>query len=380
MKVYVTRFRVRNFLSLRDVCIDLGKFNVFVGPNASGKSNIVKALRLVSNHVRGIYPLLPSYQGYREIAYGFDPSLDMLFTIEFKVDDKHVRYELTLSPENYSEKVIVEDKVALIAEGRKYVINYLSKRKGFLARERLETTLYDLIGGLRCYPSALCRLPHDVVEEVHAIADYLKSVGVYSFLPEGIRARANIQSKPVLSYHGENLARVLLHLFLEDRERFFRIEETLRGLIPEVESIIPHLVEGTTFVELRLKVKGLRESLPPHNISDGTLRILAFITALYTNSSLVTFEEPENCIHPYLLETLVDLARKAPCQVIITTHSPYLLDYVKVSELYVVEKPDLETIVKRVSNTREVEAVRKLLEEGGTLGEAWYSGLIGGVP
>ncbi len=120
--------------------------------------------------------------------------------------------------------------------------------------------------------------------------------------------------------------------------------------------------------------------MKPQNISDGTLRLLAFIVALYSGASLVAFEEPENRIHPYLLETLVDLARKAPCQVIITTHSPYLLDHVKPEEVYVVEKPGTETIVKKLSKTKEVHAVKKLLEEGGTLGEAWYSGLIGGTP
>ena len=91
-------------------------------------------------------------------------------------------------------------------------------------------------------------------------------------------------------------------------------------------------------------------------------------------------EEPENSIHPRLLETIVDLARKAPCQVIITTHSPYLLDHVKPEEVFVVEKPGLETTVKKLAKTKEVEAVKRLLVEGGTLGEAWYSGLIGGTP
>ena len=148
--------------------------------------------------------------------------------------------------------------------------------------------------------------------------------------------------------------------------------------MPEVEELIPHL-EGAD-VEIWIKVKGIKEPLRPPNISDGTLRLLAYTTVLYSGFSLVFFEEPENSIHPHLLETIVDLARKAPCQVAISTHSPYLLDHVRPEEVYVVEKVGIETIVKRLSRTSEVEAVRRFLEEGGTLGEAWYSGMMGGSP
>ncbi|MEM4489103.1 MAG: hypothetical protein QXK88_09985, partial [Desulfurococcaceae archaeon] len=69
-----------------------------------------------------------------------------------------------------------------------------------------------------------------------------------------------------------------------------------------------------------------------------------------------------------------------PSQVIIITHSPYLLDYVKPEEVYVVQKEGLETKVRMLSRAEEVEEVRRFLEDGGTLGEAWYSGMFGGVP
>jgi len=101
---------------------------------------------------------------------------------------------------------------------------------------------------------------------------------------------------------------------------------------------------------------------------------------LYSGKSLVILEEPENYVHPHLLEALVDMARRSPSQVILVTHSPHLLDHVEPEEVYVVEKPGRETVVKKLSNSREMKAVKKFLQEGGTLGEAWYSGAMGGVP
>ena len=67
-------------------------------------------------------------------------------------------------------------------------------------------------------------------------------------------------------------------------------------------------------------------------ISDGTLKLLAFITAINLESSIICIEEPENFIHPSLLKSLIEILTNSDKQVIITTHSPYLLDYVKLED------------------------------------------------
>ena len=104
--------------------------------------------------------------------------------------------------------------------------------------------------------------------------------------------------------------------------------------------------------------------------------MLAFITALTLDSDLIAFEEPENCIHPYLLETIIDLARKSGKQVIISTHSPYLLDHVKPEEVILVYKEEGATKAVRLEKTKEVKKVKEMLEEGLTLGEIWYAGIF----
>ena len=76
---------------------------------------------------------------------------------------------------------------------------------------------------------------------------------------------------------------------------------------------------------------------------------------------------------------LSDLARSSPSQVIFTTHSPYLLNHLKPEEVFLVGKIDSETRVRRLTEDEEFKVVKKYLEEGGTLGEAWYSRFFGGV-
>jgi len=374
----ITRLRVKNFLSLKDVDLELSKLNVFIGPNTSGKSNIARAFQLLANHARYGVPILPGYKGFRMIAYGFDETSQIEFDLHMKKGEHDIRYKLLLTPDNYVEKAWINYVEAFSSEGRNrkaIVLSRNDERKELV--KPLSRTVSHLLN-VDVYKSPLIKLPVWAAREILELAEMLRSIAVHSFVPKMIRAISKVTEQPELGYDGSRLARVLLKYHLEDRKTFSLIEDVLRSLVPEVEEIIPHL-EGTN-VELWLRVKGLREPLRPANISDGTLRILAYITVLYSTRSLAVIEEPENSIHPRLLETIVDLARKAPCQVIITTHSPYLLDHVKPEEVFVVEKPELETMVKKLAKTKEVEAVKRLLIEGGTLGEAWYSGLIGGTP
>ncbi len=122
---------------------------------------------------------------------------------------------------------------------------------------------------------------------------------------------------------------------------------------------------------------GFDEPLDPEHISDGTLRILAFITALTLPSTLISFEEPENCVHPSLLQALIELIRLCGKQVIISTHSPHLLNYVKPEEVYLTAKVQGETRIKRLSSIDDIDCIKRYLELGGTLGDAWVSGLFG---
>ncbi len=132
-------------------------------------------------------------------------------------------------------------------------------------------------------------------------------------------------------------------------------------------------------MEIWLKSKYLSLPLRPSFISDGMLRLMAIASILNTGFSLVAIEEPENHVHPYLLEALIDLARKSSSQIVFTTHSPHLLDYLEPNEVYVVGRTEVGTRIMRLTDVKDFEIVKKFLEEGGTLGEAWISRFFGGI-
>jgi len=366
-----TKLHVENFLSLKNVDIELEKVNVLIGPNASGKSNIAKALKLIAKHAKEGQPILEGYKELRHLSFNFNPAVNIWLSLNKTINNKDYVFALQLKNESYVESIFLGNEPIIYHDGALRSVN-------FKGREIFQVFGEASYYGKSRFGSVLTALPSDVDVEFHQLASNLKKIAVHSFAPDSLRFKNSVSEEPFLKYHGDNLARYLLYLYTERRKDFGRVEETLKGMVPEVEEVIPH-IEGTE-VEIWIKVKGLDEPLKPHNISDGTLRLLAMITVLYGGASLVVLEEPENCIHPYLLETFMNLVRDSPSQVIITTHSPYLLDHVKPEEVQVVWKEGLETKVKRLSATKEMENVKRFLEEGGTLGEAWYSGIFGGTP
>jgi energy-coupling factor transporter ATP-binding protein EcfA2 len=367
-----TKLHVENFLSLKNVDIELGKVNVFIGPNASGKSNIARALQLIAKHAREGLPILEGYERLRDLSFNFNPAVDAYIALETIIGKAKYGYTLQLTNEGYFEQILMADEPVITHDGSKGAVHVKGQTRHGL------TYGVSPYYGRTIFRGILTALPSDTEKEIHHLASSLGKISVHSFAPDMLRLKNDVGEPPILGYHGRNIARYLLYLYTERRKDFGRVEETLRNMISEVEEIIPHLER--TEVEIWIKVKGLDEPLKPHNISDGTLRLLAMIAVLYGGASLVVLEEPENCIHPYLLETFMNLIRDSPSQVVITTHSPYLLDHVKPEEVQVVWKEDLETKVKKLSATKEMENVKRFLEEGGTLGEAWYSGVFGGTP
>ena len=114
----ITKLRVKNFLSLKDVDLELGKLNVFIGSNTSGKSNIARAFQLLANHTRYGVPILPGYEGFRTIVYGFDETSQIEFDLHMKKGEHDIRYKLLLTPDNHVEKAWINDVEAFSGEGR----------------------------------------------------------------------------------------------------------------------------------------------------------------------------------------------------------------------------------------------------------------------
>jgi len=375
--IQITKLHAENFLSLRDFPLELGKLNVIVGPNACGKSNVVKAFRVLSKVAKADYRFLDiGITKFDELVFK-GKNLPVRLRAYLSINGKDAIYEVRLEHDSRFEGLTVDGMSIFEAHARMNEILHGS----YISKDYVKRTLSPHSAPYfdrSMYLASTRDVPANAREELLSARDFISDFSSYSFEPSKMRLSVDVYVAPILTYDGSTLARVLLHLYLEKRKSFEMIEEHLKSLVPEIEELIPR-IEGYT-VHLRVLEKGMERSLSPSQTSDGTLRLLAFITALQLGSPLVTFEEPEICVHPSLLEIVVDMLRKAPPQVIVTTHSPYLLDHVEPEEVTVLEKVEGETRGKRLAEPIELERVKKMLEEGLTMGEIWYSGAIGGIP
>ena len=324
-----------NFKALRSARIELGPFNLMIGPNGSGKTSLIQALLRLRTLAR--LPLRePVPEGDRmpdaaEIVFGFSPPHDGL--------------EATLGC--VSESVCDLLQVVPLPRGE----------------------------GADDWPG---------------LREKILGVRAYAFDHFAIARPVYPVSSDELAADGGNLAARLAALRERAPEAYAGLREELLRLFPEYRELVPMPAQGTFALELADVSE--RALVAPADLSQGTLYTLALLALAYDPSppSVLCLEELDRGIHPRLLREVRDilyrlsfpadrgLARPAT-QVIATTHSPLLLDLFRdhPEEVVIAEKSGREATFSRLSDRPDLA---DLLAEGGSLGDLWYSGVLGGVP
>jgi len=337
-KEMIKKLKIKNYKSLKDVELELDKFNVLIGPNASGKSNLLDCLAFVSEIAQGsVSESLTRRGGYERVVFGGE-NQNIELTIDFTLDNELFTYPLSISREGIDkEKLYVGDKIKIDKQNIGWA-----------------TTIYQ----------------HSEIRE------YFNSLRSYNFITSAMRRTDLAKKNLILDKNGGNLAQVLLSLHNERPKTFDRIEDILKQAIPQIDELLTPLTEdGQTYVALR--ERGFDSPFNYFQVSDGTLKLLAYITAIASEeANVVCFEEPENFIHPRLFELLVEVLKKSDKQIILSTHSPYLVDWVEPEDVIIVEKKNKETVTSRL---KDEDRLKRHLKEIG-LGELLYSGETGGTP
>lgn len=377
---------VTNYKSLVDFELSFGKFNALVGANNSGKSNILDCLSFLSDTCRmGMPDIYRKRGGFDRILYAGEPkrgSYGAHFNIKVKVSiDTESKHANKKHPDEYSYEIAAEaggifrESLQLVSPRRKTLIQGTEGQGLYYDDSKAVQQEYHY--GLDT--SALFNL-RDLKrqETISRFRNELLKWKFFNFFPDASR----IAVSPIKTYDigekGESLSGVLHTILSEDYERFSEIQKTLRSAVPEIQELkSPLTKEGKTHV-------GIREKQFPYDfdhqqISDGTIKLLANVLAANMPEgeapSLACFEEPENFIHPRLIEIVADLLHSAAFQVITTTHSPIFVNYVGLDELVIIEKREGKTTVLELPKGK----IKNWLDKF-SLGELWYSGKIGGVP
>ncbi|MFZ9681865.1 MAG: AAA family ATPase [Cephaloticoccus sp.] len=321
----------QRFKALREARVELRPFNLVIGPNGSGKTSLIQAMLRLRTLARLNAGRDPAPQPGR--AGGA--------VMEFRFAPPHEGAVVRLSC--VSELVCDQIEFAGV-DGAD--------------RAALEAD----IGGIRA----------------HLFDHYAMAAG--GAPAEGLELAAN----------GANLAAVLANLQAAHPAEFARLQTELVRIMPEFAAIDFHRPTAGQ-VQLALRLQGEEAPVTADNLSQGTLYVLGMMFLAFHPQppTVVGIEEIDRGVHPRMLREVRDLlyrlsypadfnVSRPPVQVVATTHSPYLLDLFKdhPEEIIISQKHGTSAHFERLSDREDLP---ELLAEG-SLGDIWFSGILGGVP
>jgi len=354
-------FTVANFKSFRRARISLRPLTVLIGANASGKTNFLEALQLLSwmasgrqlgqvlsairdeeLSLRGTLPQLTRNANTDPIEFGCsleDGRLDLKLVLAV---DEPLGPRIRSETLDYAyEDVSLYTATALNPSAHALRIRYNNFARGgkkpTLDGSALQPVFTQLTSGAR-FAQRHKQSQHTIPALARKVADALQDVLVLDPSPRRMRGYSHGLDRNLRS-DGANVSSVLHNLSeTEDQDALLRFVQAL----PEQDITRIDYLEtprGEVMLKLEESFGGQRRFREAASLSDGTLRTLAIAAALLSvkEGSTVVIEEVDNGIHPprvgRLLELMRETAERRSLRVLVTTHNPALLDAVPDSEI-----------------------------------------------
>lgn len=330
---FVRRVVVKNYKSIAACDLCLRPLVFLVGPNGSGKSNFLDALRFVADSLNtSIDHALRDRGGIKEVRRrsGGHPT-HFGIRLEFRLPggvDGWYAFRVGARPQGGYE--VQTEECHLHANEALERDVFYRVRDGVV--EDKSVAVSPAASSDRLYLVSASGL-----SEFRPVFDALSHMGFYNLNPDRIRDLQPPDAGEVLLRDGSNLASVLGQLSQHNAPVKERVEEYLANVVPGVSKVDVKLVGPKETLEFRQQV-GANEHpwrFFAANMSDGTLRALGVLVALFQSSNgrprrvpLVGIEEPEVALHPAAAGVLRNCLREASrtTQVLVTSHSPDLLD------------------------------------------------------
>jgi len=387
--------QIKNYKSLAAVSVQLEPFTVFVGPNGSGKSNFIDALAFVQECVSESVELAVQRRGglgviLSRLEYPFPVQFPPAHLSKAEQDERFERsveaastlgFELIL---DLAEGFTADYSLALaLLPGGGF---FISRERCALKRGESVSDLFEVKNGKFVHeipgitpillPDRLALFAASATETFRPVYEFLASMRFYSILPHNMREPQDPDLGIYLKRDGSNAAAVLRNLnrygpaVKDFNETLKRLLATVTEGIVAVEDAPAGTKETLRFLQdIGLQQPAVFYAL---NMSDGTLRALGILLAIYQfgMSRVIGIEEPEATIHPTMIQMIMEVLLGAANekQIMITTHSPEVLDQkeLKDEQIRMVALRNGQSVIAPLSDTTR-DAIRERLATPGEL-------------
>ena len=387
---FLRRVVIEGYKSIAHCDVTLEPLTVFVGRNASGKSNFLDALDFLQDLTQmRVSDAVRERGGWKVITDRTGEGKRIKLGIEVRWDREQnpllAKYHVCLEPGNHQMGEVFEESLSLKAESSEAEWGF--KRIRGVFQESGDWTQSGDPGLSTLLPSLKSLSDH--FGDVLFVDWFCRSVFssnlrlfrpsvVYDFVPSQMRSHQPAAGYPILRRDGSNLARAIAGLDELDSNKIERIKTYLKMIVPGVVDFwkADYGDQETVRFAMQSDDKGPRLEFDAQSMSDGTLRVLAALVAVSQSflpegdPGFVAIEEPETAIHPAALHALMDAMDEATLhtQVLLTTHSTEILDspVIRPENIRVVRLIDGHTVIGKLDGG-SVEIVRQNLDTLGGL-------------
>ncbi len=371
--------RVQKYRALHDIELkNITPLTVFLGPNGSGKSTIFDVFAFLSEcFTIGLRKAWEKRGRFKELR---TRGVDGPIVIELKYREQSksplITYHLAIDEATKGPHVAEEwlewrrgqrgkpFRFLDFKEGEgKVITGEMPDEQDERGSEELESSellAVSTLGQFAKHP------------RVSALRRFITGWHLSYLTADNTRTIPEAGSQERLSPTGDNLPNVIQYLKEQHPERLEHILKTLSCRIPRLEKVEASIMEDGRLL-LQIKDAPFAKPILAKFASDGTLKMLAYLTVLYDPDppQLIGIEEPENHLHPRLLPELAEECRSASVntQLMVTTHSPFFVNSLKPEEVWVVYRD--ETGYTQAKRTADMQGIKEFIKEGALLGQLW---------
>ncbi len=350
--VFLRRVVLNNYKSIKECSVKLGPLTFLVGQNGAGKSNFLEAVRLVSESLNtSLEHALRDRGGINEVRRRssghpthFGIRLDWVLP-----NGTEGIYAFRVGAKKKGGFEVQQEECRVFENGLSGE-NYYRTERGNVRKSNLKVV--PPASSDRLYLVSAAGLP-----PFRPLYEALSHMGFYNLNPDEIRDLQPPDPGEILTRDGRNLASVLGVLEKGNEGAHRQIISFLSKVVPGIQDVVVKHVSKKETLEFRQRVGAAKAPwrFMAENMSDGTLRALGVLTALFQSANgadkrtpFVGIEEPEAAVHPGAAGVLRDGLRAASqtTQIAVTSHSPDLLDDKDISD------ENIRAVVNRNGETR----------------------------